>query len=56
MVLRRRLAVVGATAMMVASSGVAVAAETYKGKGNGYGWVKNNGGFPGGGGGCIPCE
>ncbi len=46
MVLRRRLA------LMVASSGVAVAAETNKGKGNGYGWVKNNGAFPGGGGGC----
>jgi hypothetical protein len=58
-VLRRRLAVVVATAMMlammVASSGVAAAAETYKGKGNGYGWVKNNGGFPGGGGGCGLC-
>ena len=40
--------------MVVASSGVASAADTYKGKGNGYGWAKNNSGtFPGGdGGGC----
>ena len=61
MVLRSRLALLVATAMMlammVASSGVALAAETYKGKGNGYGWVKNNGAFPGGGGGCdVGCE
>jgi hypothetical protein len=44
-------------ALMMAAGPVS-AAETYKGKGNGYGWVKNSGGFPGGGdgGGCIPCE
>jgi hypothetical protein len=61
-VLRKRLAVLLAAVMMlamvVASSGVAWAADTYKGKGNGHGWVKNNGGvFPGGGNddGCEAC-
>jgi len=40
--------------MTVASSGVASAAETYKGNGNGNGWAKH-GGFPGGGkGGGLP--
>ena len=52
MVLRRKLSVLLAAVMMlamtVASSGVASAAETYKGKGNGNGWAKH-GGFPGGG-------
>jgi hypothetical protein len=52
-VLRRKLSVLLAATMMlamtVASSGVASAAETYKGKGNGKGWVKHGGAFPGGG-------
>jgi hypothetical protein len=40
--------------MLVAMAGSALAAEAYKGKGNAYGWIKNNGGvFTGGGnGGC----
>jgi uncharacterized membrane protein len=38
------------------AAGPASAAETYKGKGNGYGRVKNNGGaFPGGGS-CEGCD
>jgi hypothetical protein len=37
-------------AVAAVTAGPALAAETYKGKGNGYGWKKNNGGvFPGGG-------
>ena len=38
------------------AAGPASAAETYKGKGNGFGRVKNNGGaFPGGGS-CEGCD
>jgi hypothetical protein len=58
---RKKLTVLVAMAMMVAmmaaNAGVASAADTYKGNGNGYGWAKNSGGtFPGGGGGCSSCE
>jgi len=50
--------VVAVVMALMMAAGPVWAAETYKGKGNGYGWVKNSGGFPGGGdgGGCIPCE
>jgi hypothetical protein len=55
MTLGRRLAVLVMALLMALMmvAGPVSAAETYKGKGNGYGWVKNNGGaFPGGSGGC----
>ena len=42
---------------LVETAGPAIAAEVYKGKGNGYGWIKNNAGVsPGGNDLCAACN